>query len=180
MEIEAQLKNARIVPRRARAVRSLVLGLPVQEAHAQLMFESSKAAELVDKVIKSATANAKENFGIEENNLLVANVEVGEGVKFKRFRPVAKGMAHRYTKKTCHIRVVLKEIEKGTGTKKKKETKVQTLSLTDFEKMSTDKDGVDRGRSKKGEPKEERAEEKNKPLVKGSKDQGRMHRRKAI
>jgi large subunit ribosomal protein L22 len=181
MEIKAQLKNARIVPRRALMIRGVVVGLPAQEAHAQLTFEAGKAAKLVDKVLMSALANAKENFDIEEDNLMVANVDVDEGVKFKRFRPVAKGSAHRYTKRTCHIRVILKEIKESSGVKKKKKTEVETLTVKDLEKMSAedegDKSGETEAKSRKNKG-ESGSKEMSNRSTKAS--QGRTHRRKAI
>lgn len=107
MEVKAYLKGARMSPHKLRLVRRTVVGLPVAEARAQLTWQVGKAAHLVLGVLNSAVANAKQNFAAEEKNLKVRDVVIGAGLTFKRFRPVSRGMAHAYVRRTANLTVVV-------------------------------------------------------------------------
>lgn len=133
MEIIARHKNARMTPRKVRDLRSMVVGLPVDEASASLALSSGKAAGLVHKILLAAAANARHNHEIEESNLRVKEVEVNDGLKFKRHRAVSKGMAHPFVKRASHIKVVLEEIKQSTGKRGAvKKTKMETLTADQF------------------------------------------------
>lgn len=108
-EVKAQLKHARISPRKVKIVLDLIRGKDVNEARAILMYTHKAASELLIKLLDSATANAENNNNWDRNDLYVAECFVSEGPTLKRIRPRAQGSAHRINKRTSHITIVLKE-----------------------------------------------------------------------
>ena len=99
----------RVTPRKARLVIDLVRGKGVNEALGILYNVNRAASPLVSKVIRSAAANAINNFGMSEEKLYVAEIYASDGIKMKRFLPRAKGSASGLVKRTSHISVVVKE-----------------------------------------------------------------------
>ncbi|BBG29105.1 MULTISPECIES: 50S ribosomal protein L22 [Zymobacter] len=108
-EVAAKLRGARLSAQKARLVADQVRGKPVAEALDILAFSPKKAAVLVQKVLKSAIANAEENNGMDIDELRVSTIYVDEGMTLKRIRPRAKGRADRIMKRTCHITVKVAE-----------------------------------------------------------------------
>lgn len=113
-EIVADIKYLRISPKKLREVADLVRKLKLSEALTQLKFLNKSGAKPLLLALKSAIANAKDKFKLEEKNLKIKTLEINEGPKFKRFRPVARGSAHHYVKRISHARVVLEEVNSGT------------------------------------------------------------------
>lgn len=109
MEAKAIAKFVRIAPRKVQLVTDLVRGKKVDEALAILKFTPKGAAPVVEKVVKSALANAENNFNMDRENLYVAEIYANQGPTMKRFRPRAQGRATTIRKRTSHIGVVLKE-----------------------------------------------------------------------
>ena len=109
MEVKAVAKHVRIAPRNVRLVVDLIRGKQVGEAIAILAHTPKAASPVVEKVLKSAIANAEHNFELEPNNLVVSKVFVDEGATLKRFRPRAMGRASKINKRTSHITVVVSE-----------------------------------------------------------------------
>lgn len=107
MEVTAKLRYARITPRKARLVAQLLGGLPVGVAEVHLRVLHRRAAPLILKILRSAVANAKENFHLDAKDLRVGRVLVNEGPRLKRWMPRARGAADRIIKRTSHIEVVL-------------------------------------------------------------------------
>ena len=107
MAVQAIAKSVRISPRKVSVVASLVRGRSVADALVILEHTPRRAAVPVSKVIKSARANADNNHGIKPDTLRIVEISVTPGVRYKRFRPVSRGMAHPYQKRTSHIRVVV-------------------------------------------------------------------------
>ncbi len=112
MEAIAKLRNIRITPQKARRVVNLIRGKQATEALGILKFQPQAASEPIYKVVASAVANAKikgENAGavIDEDDLVISEAFVDEGVTLKRFRPRAQGRAFRINKRTSHITVVV-------------------------------------------------------------------------
>ncbi len=112
MEAIAKLRNIRITPQKARRVVNLIRGTQATEALGILKFQPQAASEPIYKVVASAVANAKvkgENAGavIDEDDLVISEAFVDEGVTLKRFRPRAQGRAFRINKRTSHITVVV-------------------------------------------------------------------------
>ena len=108
-EARAVAKDVRVTPRKARLVIDLVRGKGVNEALGILANVNRAASPLVSKVIRSAAANAINNFGMDEEKLYVAEIYASDGIKMKRFLPRAKGSASGLVKRTSHISVVVKE-----------------------------------------------------------------------
>ena len=107
-EAKAIAKNVRVTPRKVRLVIDLVRGLPVKEALGILSNVNKAASEPVMKVIKSAAANATNNFGMDEDALYIAEIFATDGLRMKRYLPRAKGSASGLVKRNSHITVVVK------------------------------------------------------------------------
>lgn len=113
MQAKAVAKTVRIAPRKARLVVDLIRGKQVGEAFAILKFTPKAASPIVEKLLKSAVANAEHNYDMDVNNLLVQDVYVDEGPTMKRFRPRAQGRASQINKRTSHITIVVSEKKEG-------------------------------------------------------------------
>ena len=109
MEAKAIAKTVRITPRKARLVVDLIRGKNLAEAAAILRLTPRGASTVVEKVLKSAAANAVNNNGSDQSKLYVKACYVNEGPTLKRYLPRAKGSADSLFKRTCHITVVLDE-----------------------------------------------------------------------
>ena len=112
MEAIAKVRNIRITPQKARRVVNLIRGKQATEALGLLKFQPQAASEPIYKVVASAVANAKvkgESTGaiVDEDDLVISQAYVDEGVTLKRFRPRAQGRAFRINKRTSHITVVV-------------------------------------------------------------------------
>lgn len=107
-EARAIAKNIRLTPRKARLVIDLVRGKSVKEALGILANVNRAASAPVSKVIKSAAANATNNFGMDEDALYIATIYANDGLRMKRYLPRAKGSASGLVKRNCHITVVVK------------------------------------------------------------------------
>lgn len=112
MRVYAKLRYLRIAPRKVRLVADLLRGKTVEEAQNTLHFTAKRAAPPLLKLLKSAIANAKNNFRLEEKNLYISKVLVDEGPKLKRWIARARGKADEIQKKTSHITIVLDEVVK--------------------------------------------------------------------
>ena len=110
-EAVATLKNARISARKVKIVADLIRGKDAKEALAIVKFTPKASSEIIEKLIKSAIANAENNHSMKSNNLYVAEIYANQGPTMKRIRPAAKGSAVRIRKRTSHITIVLKEHE---------------------------------------------------------------------
>ncbi|MGL5950710.1 MAG: 50S ribosomal protein L22 [Cetobacterium sp.] len=109
MEARAIAKYVRMSPMKVGVVLDLIRGKNVNEAFAILQYTPKDAAVVINKVLKSAVANAENNHDLSVENLYVAETFVGAGPTLKRFRPHAQGRAFRINKRTSHITVVVKE-----------------------------------------------------------------------
>jgi large subunit ribosomal protein L22 len=109
MEVKAVAKYMRISPRKVRMLTDALKGKPVEAALDQLKFMPQKAATVVEKIMRSAVANADQRPDVDVDALVVANVVADPGPVLKRFRPRARGRATRILKRTSHITVILTE-----------------------------------------------------------------------
>lgn len=109
MEAKAVARNIRIASRKVRLVVDLIRGKQVGEALAILKHTPKAASPVVEKLLKSAIANAEHNYELDPNSLVVSKIFVDQGPTLKRFRPRAMGRASRIHKRTSHITVVLNE-----------------------------------------------------------------------
>ncbi|MGH3129464.1 MAG: 50S ribosomal protein L22 [Gaiellaceae bacterium] len=110
-EVRAEAKWVRVSPRKARLVAEHIRGRSVPEARTVLAFTQRAAAREIEKVLRSAVANAEANHGLIGDDLLVSAAYVDEGPTIKRWRARARGRAARIRKRTCHITVRLAPVE---------------------------------------------------------------------
>ena len=106
---KAILRYARISSRKVKIVADLIRGKKVDEALAIVKFTPKASSEIIEKLLKSAIANAENNHGMNRGNLIVSEIYANQGPTLKRIRPAAKGSAVRIRKRTSHITIVLKE-----------------------------------------------------------------------
>ena len=110
-EVRAQAKWLRIPPRKARLAVEHIRGRTVPEARTVLAFTERAAAREVEKVLRSAVANAEANHNLVGDDLIVWRATVDEGPTMKRFRARARGRAARIEKRTCHITLTLTTLD---------------------------------------------------------------------
>lgn len=104
-------KYARISDRKARIVLEQIKGKDVAQALGILRYSPRHGSDLIEKVLKSAIANAEHNQDMDVSNLYVQEAIANQGPTFKRIQPRARGMAFRINKRTSHITVILNERE---------------------------------------------------------------------
>lgn len=109
MEVKATAKDTGVSPQKIRLLVDMVRGKKVDEALTILQFTPSPLAQVVAKVVKSAAANAENNFQMEPADLKVVNIYADEARPMKRFRPVSRGRAHHISKRSSHITVIVAE-----------------------------------------------------------------------
>ena len=108
---KAVLKHARISPRKVKIVLDLIRGKDTKTAMAILKNTPKAASEYLVKLLKSACANAENNFNMDADNLFVSECFVCPGPTLKRMMPRAKGRGDRILKRTSHMTIVVKEKE---------------------------------------------------------------------
>ena len=111
MEARAILRYARISPRKVKIVLDLIRGKDVATAAAILKYTPKAACEYLQKLLKSAVANAENNHNMDVSKLYVAECFVGPGPMLKRLRPGPHGRGFEIQKKTSHVTLVLREAE---------------------------------------------------------------------
>ncbi len=109
MEARAIAKYVRVSSRKMRFICDMVRGKSVDEALTILKFTPNKGARILEKVVKSAAANAENNFDMNRDELYVSEAYSNQGPTLKRWRPRAQGRAFKILKRTSHIGVVVKE-----------------------------------------------------------------------
>ena len=109
MDVKATAKTVRNTPRKVRLVLDLIRGKSVDEALAILKFTPNHAADAVAKVVKTAAADATNNFQLNADDLYVKTCYANEGIVLKRYMPRAKGSASQILKRTSHITVVVSD-----------------------------------------------------------------------
>ena len=108
MPFKAMHRHARIAPRKARLILDLIRGRDVEDALSLLKFSKKRAAVLVDKVVRSAVANAGEQEA-DTGSLYVKEAWADPGPTMKRFMPKDRGKAYNIMKRTSHLVVTLDE-----------------------------------------------------------------------
>ena len=109
MEAKAHLKYARISPRKVKIVLDLIRGKDVAQAMAILKNTPKSASEYLTKLLRSAVANAENNFNMDASKLYVSECFVCPGPILKRIMPRAQGRAFRILKRTSHVTMTVKE-----------------------------------------------------------------------
>ena len=107
MRVRAQAKWVRTSARKARVVLDHIRGRSVPEARTILAFTPRAAATDIEKVLRSAVANAEANHGLDGDDLVVEAAYADEGPTLKRWKPRARGRVNRIRKRTCHITIVV-------------------------------------------------------------------------
>ena len=141
----AKLNYLRIAPRKVRLIASLLRGLTVNEAEAQLLFGKKRANEPLIKLLRSALANAKNRGYNDLDRLYISDIKVDNGPMLKRLMPRAQGRATSIQKKTSHIYLELKEIPESKfeipkykiPQKSKKDKKAKELGKKQKKKKET-------------------------------------------
>lgn len=110
MEVKAVARYMRISPQKVRMLAGAIKGKPVEKALDTLKFMPQKGANIVEKVLRSAVANADQQPDIDIDSLVVGNLLVDCGPTLKRFRARARGRGTRILKRTSHVTVVLTEV----------------------------------------------------------------------
>ena len=113
VQVKAEARWVRLSARKARVVLQHIRGRSVPEARTILAFTQRAAAHEIEKVLKSAVANAEANHGLIGDELVIAATYADEGPTLKRWRPRARGRVNRIFKRTCHITIVLGEDPKA-------------------------------------------------------------------
>jgi large subunit ribosomal protein L22 len=111
--VRAEARWVRLSARKARVVLAHIRGRSVPEARTVLAFTQRAAAHEIEKVLKSAVANAEANHGLIGDELVVHAAYANEGPTLKRHRPRARGRVGRIFKRTCHITILLGEDPKA-------------------------------------------------------------------
>jgi len=121
MPYEAKHRFARISPRKARLVMDLIRGRDVDDAISMLKFSKQRVSGMIEKVIRSAVANANEQETANiRNTLYVAQAFVDQGPVIKRFQPKDRGKAYPINKRTSHLVVTVDERGDGESAPKMK------------------------------------------------------------
>ncbi len=110
-QAKAIAKFVRIAPRKVRIVMNLIRGKDIADAYAILKFTPKRGSGIIEKVLKSAVANAENNYDMDGANLYVAACYVDQGPTLKRIQPRSRGQAFSILKRTSHITVIVKEKE---------------------------------------------------------------------
>ena len=111
VEVRAVARHIRMSPQKVRLVLDTIRGKPVSEALNILRFLPHKATVPIAKVVKSASANAENNFNLDVDELVVTRAFADEGRTLKRYRPRARGRANQILKRSSHVTVVVSERE---------------------------------------------------------------------
>ena len=109
MRVRAQAKWVRTSARKARLVLDHIRGRSVPEARTILAFTPRAAATDIEKVLRSAVANAESSHGLDGDELVVEAAFADEGPTLKRWKPRARGRVNRIRKRTCHVTLILAE-----------------------------------------------------------------------
>jgi len=111
MEVRAVAKDTGISPRKVRLLVNMVRGKKVDEALTILRFTPTPTARVVAKLVKSAAANAENNFQMSPSDLKIISIFADEARSLKRFRPRARGRVNHILKRSSHITVIVDEVE---------------------------------------------------------------------
>lgn len=120
MDIKAELKFAKISPRKMRLLANSIKKMRINDALNTLTFSNKKGAVLIKSVLESAISNAKNNFRINKEDLIIKKIDIFGGPAYKRWRAVSRGVTHEYKKRTSHIKVTLTKIKEIPRFKEKK------------------------------------------------------------
>ena len=159
MQVKAKLNNLRISPRKVRLVADIVKGMDVDESLVVVANIVKRSSAHLEKLIKSAIANAENNFGMDRDNLYIFDIQVSEGYTLKRWMPRAYGRATTILKRSSKVFVILEERVEGKNRKSKKQLEEERESRIK-EKTKRQKVVTEGSEKIKEEVKETEGEEK--------------------
>lgn len=134
MQIKASLKNYRRSARKVREIARVLRRMDIENAVSQLIVWEKGSCQALLNLVKSAVANAENNFKLKEDNLYIAELKVNEGATLKRWRPRAHGKAGKILKRTCHINLILEEKESKIEKKKEKKKELAAVKTEKLKK----------------------------------------------
>jgi large subunit ribosomal protein L22 len=149
--VRAQAKWVRTSARKARIVLDHIRGRSVPEARTILKFTPRAAATDIEKVLRSAVANAEANMGLDGDELLVEAAYADEGPTLKRWKPRARGRVNRIRKRTCHVTLVLVEQPEERAPRRRRAQAAQTTPAAEPAQENSTTTKPNRRRSKKQE-----------------------------
>jgi len=150
MRVRAQAKWVRTSARKARLVLDHIRGRSVPEARTILAFTQRAAATDIEKVLRSAVANAEANHGLDGDDLVVEAAFADEGPTLKRWKPRARGRVNRIRKRTCHVTLVLAEVEAEAPRRRpRKQAETPASAAAEETKAKESKTGATTRRRKK-------------------------------
>ena len=109
MEVRASVQRVRISPRKARLVVDMVRGKKVTDAIEILKFVPNRAADDVERLLKSVAANAENNYDLDPDDLWIKAIYADDAPQLRRFKPRARGRVGKILRRSCHITVVAEE-----------------------------------------------------------------------
>lgn len=130
MEVRAITRNIRVSPRKARLVCDAVRGKKLDQAMAILRFLPQKSAPIVAKTLKSASANAENNYDLDPTSLYVKYIFADDAPQLKRGEFRARGRFNRIIKRSCHITVVVEDREEATSRRAARRTSATPATAT--------------------------------------------------
>jgi ribosomal protein L22 len=139
MRVRAQAKWVRTSARKARLVLDHIRGRSVPEARTILAFTTRAAATDIEKVLRSAVANAEANHGLDGDELVVESAFADEGPTLKRWKPRARGRVNRIRKRTCHVTLVLAEVPEENTRRRPRKQAAETPASAPAAEGSTPK-----------------------------------------
>ena len=129
MKVHATLNNLRIAPRKVRLTTHSVIGVDAREALLQLSKQVKKSSQPIYDLLKSAMANATNNNGLDESNLYISEIRVGDGLRLKRWSPRAFGRATPLLRRGSNVTIILEERVAGKNRTEKKKAEIETVTI---------------------------------------------------
>ena len=134
--MKAFLRNSRIAPKKAALIADLVRNKKVVDALDMLKFTPKKGAKIIAKVVKSAAANAENNFKQDKDSLYISEIRVNDGITYKRSIPISRGRMHPILKRNSNIWVTVSpEVKKSKDEKNTNETKAPKKEKSNKKKV---------------------------------------------
>ncbi|MBP9751539.1 MAG: 50S ribosomal protein L22 [Candidatus Moranbacteria bacterium] len=141
MQVVAHLNNLKIAPRKVRLVAHSIAGMSADEALTELGKQVKRSSDPMEKLLRSAIANAEHNFGLDPSNLFVLSVTVGDGARLKRWQPRAFGRANPILRRLSKVTLTLEETIEGLNRKdpmKYEAPKTESVEPIESEKKTTE------------------------------------------
>ncbi len=138
--VKAKLNNIRISSKKVNLVADAIRGLDVVSALHRLQVLFKKSSPVIEKLLKSAIANAIDRYNVKEEDLIIKSIVVNKGMALKRWKPAAFGRAHPFKKHSSHIAIELTVKEGVKAELKQKDKKeIETVDLTKTDKKVSGK-----------------------------------------